>query len=128
RWAAGPRAAAEAAVFAGEDGQRRSLTFAELSDRVVRLAEALVRAGVEPGDRVAIYLPMSPEVAVASHACAHVGAVQVPIFSGFAAPAVAQRLHASEAKVVITQRSSTRRGKNVPMLAIVEDAGGGVQV
>ena len=90
------------AVFRGEDGTRRELTFAELSRQVTRLAEALVRLGVEPGDRVAIYLPMSPEVAVASHACAHVGAVQVPIFSGFAAPAVAQRLQDSEAKVVIT--------------------------
>src|ERR687891_2310286 len=75
------------AVFAGEDGSRRELTFAELSRDVTRLAEGLARLGVEPGDRVAIYMPMCPEVAVASHACAHVGAVQVPIFSGFAAPA-----------------------------------------
>src|SRR5205085_5595379 len=105
-----------------EDGQRRSLTFAELSDRVVRLAEALVRAGVEPGDRVAIYLPMSPEVAVASHACAHIGAVQVPIFSGFAAPAVAQRLQDSEAKVAITTTVSSRRGRQVQMLETLEEA------
>jgi acetyl-CoA synthetase len=61
-------------------------------------------------------------VAVASHACAHVGAIQVPIFSGFAAPAVAQRLEASEAKVVITQPASSRRGREVPMLAILEEA------
>src|SRR5438045_211967 len=65
---------------------------------------------------------MSPEVAVASNAIAHVGAVQVPIFSGFAAPAVAQRLEASEAKVVLTQRESSRRGNPVPMLAILEEA------
>ena len=90
---------------------RRELTFAELSRDVTRLAEQLVALGVEPGDRVAIFLPMSPEVAVASHAIAHIGAIQVPIFSGFAAPAVAQRLQASEAKVVITQRESSRRGK-----------------
>src|SRR5581483_3592934 len=57
------------------------------------------------------------------HACAHIGAVQVPIFSGFAAPAVRQRLLASEAKVVITQRESSRRGKRVPMLSIVEETG-----
>ena len=55
-------------------------TFAELSREVVRLAEALAALGVEPGDRVAIYMPMSPDAAVASHACAHLGAVQVPIF------------------------------------------------
>src|ERR671936_787401 len=82
----------------------------------------LVRRGVEPGDRVATFLPMSQEVPVASHACAHIGAVQVPIFSGFAAPAVAQRLQASEAKVVITARTSTRRGREVPMLDILKEA------
>jgi acetyl-CoA synthetase len=65
---------------------------------------------------------MSPEAAIASHACAHVGAVQVPVFSGFAAPAVAQRLVASGAKAAITARSSLRRGKTVPMLEILEEA------
>ena len=112
-----------AAVGLGEDGTRTTLTFAELSQDVTRLAEALVARGVGEGDRVAIYLPMSPEVAVASHACAHIGAIQVPVFSGFAAPAVRQRLEASEAKVVITQRSSTRRGKPLPMLGTVEETG-----
>jgi acetyl-CoA synthetase len=122
RWAAGPLAGAEAAIGLGEDGSRRSLTFAELSHEVVKLAEALLRLGVEPGDRVAIYLPMSPEVAIASHACAHISAVQVPIFSGFAAPAVAQRLQDSEAKLAITTAVSSRRGREVPMLAILEEA------
>ncbi|HEX3807936.1 MAG TPA: AMP-binding protein [Gaiellaceae bacterium] len=117
-----------AAVGLREDGSRTTRTFAELSREVTQLAERLVALGVEPGDRVAIYLPMSPEVAVASHAIAHIGAVQVPIFSGFAAPAVAQRLEASEAKVVITQQLSSRRGKNIPMLDIVREAGGGVEI
>ena len=89
---------------------------------MTKLAEALVGLGVEPGDRVAIYLPMSPEAAVASHACAHIGAVQVPIFSGFAAPAVAQRLQDSEAKVAITVERSWRRGGEVPMRATLEEA------
>jgi acetyl-CoA synthetase len=111
-----------AAVGLGEDGSRRTLTFAELSRDVTRLAERLAALGVQEGDRVAIFLPMSPEVAVASHAVAHLGAVQVPIFSGFAAPAVAQRLEASGAKVVITKTESSRRGKRVPMLEVVEDA------
>jgi acetyl-CoA synthetase len=111
-----------AAVLRGEDGTRRELTFIELSDAVTRLAERLVQLGVEPGDRVAIYLPMSPEVAIASHACAHVGAVQVPVFSGFAAPAVAQRLVDSGAKVAIAARTSLRRGREVPMLEILEAA------
>src|SRR6266513_282902 len=89
RWARGPRANANAAVWQSEDGARRALTYEELSDEVTRLAEALAALGVEPGDRVALFLPMSPEVAIASHACAHLGAIQVPIFSGFAAPAIA---------------------------------------
>jgi len=113
---------APAAVGLGEDGSRRELSFAELSRATTRLAEALVRLGVREGDRVAIYLPMSPEVAIASNACAHIGAIQVPVFSGFAAPAVAQRLRASEARVAITARESSRRGKPVPMLAILEEA------
>ncbi len=117
-----------ACVGLGEDGSRRTLTFAELSRDVTRLAEKLVALGVEPGDRVAIFLPMSPEVAVASHAIAHIGAVQVPIFSGFAAPAVAQRLAASEAKVIVTQELSSRRGRAVPMREIVDQAGVDVQI
>ena len=122
RWAAGPHSDDVAAIGLGEDGSRRPLTFAGLSREVSKLAEALVRLGVEPGDRVGIYLPMSPEVAVASHACAHIGAVQVPIFSGFAAPALAQRLQDSEAKVAITTTVSSRRGREQPMLAILEEA------
>jgi acetyl-CoA synthetase len=123
RWAE-RRPDAVAAVSLAEDGGRRELSFSELSRDVTRLAEALVRLGVGEGDRVAIFLPMSQEVAIASHACAHIGAIQVPIFSGFAAPAVAQRLQASEAKVAITTRTAARRGREVPMLEILEEARG----
>jgi acetyl-CoA synthetase len=117
-----------AAVFLGEDGTRRERTYAELSRETTQLAEALVELGVEAGDRVAIYLPMCPEVAVASHACAHVGAVQVPIFSGFAAPAIAQRLEASDAKVVICADVSFRRGRRLPMRDTVDEARADVAV
>jgi acetyl-CoA synthetase len=117
RWARGPRASAAAAVWQSEDGTRRALTYAELSAEVTRLAEALAALGV-----VALFLPMSPEVAIASHACAHLGAIQVPVFSGFAAPAIAARLQHSEAKVVVTADGSLRRGREVPMKALVDDA------
>ena len=117
-----------AAVFLGEEGERRERTYAELSRETTQLAEALVELGVEPGDRVAIYMPMCPEVAVASHACAHVGAVQVPIFSGFAAPAVAQRLDASDTKVVICADGSFRRGRWLPMRETVDEARADVTV
>ena len=122
RWADGGQADAPAAIFRGEDGARRSLTFAELSREVTRFAEGLARLGVRAGDRVALYLPMSPEVAVASHACAHLGAIQVPIFSGFAAPAVAERLAHAEAKVVVTADGSLRRGRELPMKETVDEA------
>lgn len=111
-----------AAILRGENGARDEWTFAELSREVTRLAEALVALGVEPGDRVAIFMPMVPAVAVASHACAHIGAVQVPIFSGFAAPAIVQRLQDSEAKVLLTASHSFRRGSRVPMREIADEA------
>jgi acetyl-CoA synthetase len=119
RWAGEDRVAV---VGRGEDGSRYELTFPELSREVTRLAEGLRSLGVGPGDTVGIFLPMSPEVAIASHACAHLGAVQVPIFSGFAAPAVASRLTDSDCRVVITADASLRRGKVQPMKAILDEA------
>jgi acetyl-CoA synthetase len=113
---------AEAVVGLWEDGERTSMSWAELSRAVTKLAEALVELGVEAGDRVAIFMPMSPEVAVASNACAHIGAVQVPIFSGFAAPAIAARLRDSGAKVVICADWSLRRGRHVEMQATLREA------
>jgi len=119
------RVASDTEAFVGlyEDGERESLTWAEASHRVTQLAEALVELGVEAGDRVAIFMPMCPAVAIASHACAHIGAVQVPIFSGFAAPAIASRLEDSQAKVVICADWSLRRGKRMDMRATLDEAG-----
>jgi acetyl-CoA synthetase len=122
------RSDAEAVVGLGEDGSRWSFTWSELSREVTKLAEALLALGVEPGDRVAIFMPMCPEVAVASHACAHVGAVQVPIFSGFAAPAIGARLEDSGATVVICADWSLRKGARLDMRAILEEALDGQQV
>jgi acetyl-CoA synthetase len=119
RWASDE----EALVGRYEDGGRESLTWNEASRQVTQLAEALVELGVEEGDRVAIYMPMCPAVAIASHACAHVGAVQVPIFSGFAAPAIASRLEDSQAKVAICADWSLRRGKRIDMRATLDEAG-----
>jgi acetyl-CoA synthetase len=89
---------------------------------VTRLAEALLRLGVRSGDRVGLYLPMSPAAAIAGHACAHIGAVQVPVFSGFAAPATADRLAHAGAKAVICADGALRRGREVPMKATLDEA------
>jgi acetyl-CoA synthetase len=123
RWAR-ERPGDEALVGLFEDGTRSSLTWAETSTAVRKLAEALVELGVERGDRVALFMPMSPAVAVAAHACAHVGAIQVPIFSGFAGPAIAQRLEDSDAKVVICADWSLRRGQRIPMGETVAEVAG----
>jgi acetyl-CoA synthetase len=116
----------EALVGLYEDGTRETLSYAEASRQVAQLAETLAELGVEPGDRVAVSLPMCPAAAIASHACAHVGAVQVPIFSGFAAPAIASRLEDSQAKVGIVADWSLRRGKRVEMLQTFLEAASSV--
>ncbi len=121
RWAE-TRPEEEALVGLWEDGGRQSLTWAELSAAVARLGRALRERGVGEGDRVAIFMPMCPDVAVASHACAEVGAVQVPIFSGFAAPAIASRLQDSQAKVVLCADWSLRRGRRVEMAETLAEA------
>jgi acetyl-CoA synthetase len=113
----------EAYVGLYEDGARESVSWAEASRQVRRLAEALVALGVRPRDRVAIYMPMCPAAAIASHACAHIGAVQVPIFSGFAAPAIGSRLEDSLARVVLCADWSLRRGKRIDMLETLLEAG-----
>ncbi|HXY84791.1 MAG TPA: AMP-binding protein, partial [Gaiellaceae bacterium] len=113
----------EAAVWQAEDGERQSLTWRELSDEVRRLAGALTSLGVGESDAVGIFLPMSLQVPIASHAIAHIGAVQVPIFSGFAAPAIASRLEDSQAKVVLCADWSLRRGKRIEMRRTLDEAG-----
>jgi acetyl-CoA synthetase len=121
RWAR-ERPDGEAVVWQPEDEGREALSWAELADEVTRLAEALAALGIGQGDAVGIFLPMSPRAAVAAHACAHLGAVQVPIFSGFAAPAIAARLADAGAKALLTADGSLRRGSVVPMKEIADDA------
>lgn len=111
-----------AVVHEREDGARTTLTFAELDDQVRRVAAGLRALGVRRGDAVALYLPMSPEAVIACYAVARIGAVLVPLFSGFAAGAIAARLTDAEAMMVITAASTVRRGRTVDMTPAVREA------
>ena len=111
-----------AIVWEGDDGSSRTLTYAELAAEVNRLANALKALGVGPGDRVGIFLPMSPEAAIATLAVVRVGAVYTPCFSGFGGQAVASRLQDSEAKVLITADGFFRRGQVVKMKETADEA------
>jgi acetyl-CoA synthetase len=111
-----------AIIWEGEDEGQRRLTYADLKRDVAMLADALASRGVGPGDAVGIYLPMVPEVVVALYACAAIGAMAVPVFSGFAADAIAQRLGHCGAKAMICADGTLRRGKQVPMKQTVDAA------
>jgi acetyl-CoA synthetase len=99
-----------------EDGRTRSLTFGQLADDIGRAAHGLRELGVERGDSVALYIPMIPEAVVACYAVASLGAVIVPLFSGFAATAIASRLTDADVKAVVTADGTHRRGRAIPML------------
>ena len=111
-----------AIVWEGDDGSSRTLTYAELAAEVNRLANALAALGVRVGDRVGIFLPMSPEAAIATLAVVRIGAIYTPCFSGFGAQAVASRLQDCEAKVLITADGFHRRGQIVKMKETADDA------
>ncbi len=98
------------------------LTYGELFDKVKQFANALKKIGVEKGDRVAIYLPMVPELAIAMMACARIGAIHSIIFAGFSATALADRVIDAEAKVVITSDGGFRGTKSIPLKEIVDEA------
>lgn len=122
RHATGPLAGKTAVVYEGDSGQRRTLTFAELSDQVHRFAANLAALGIEREDRIVLFMPVVPEAVVAYLAAAHLGAVVVPTFSGYAPDALATRLRDSEAKVLITADGTTRRDKPVEMKSIADAA------
>ncbi|WP_426518155.1 AMP-binding protein [Diaminobutyricibacter sp. McL0618] len=106
----GERADRLAVVYEGDSGQRRTLTFAELSEQVRWFAAHLARLGVKRGDRVVLFMPVIPESVVAFLAIAMLGAIAVPTFSGYAADALATRLQDSGAVAIITADGTTRRG------------------
>jgi acetyl-CoA synthetase len=104
------------------EGERATITYAELLERVSQCAHALTELGVEEGDRVCIYLPMIPEAAVAMLACARIGAAHSVVFGGFSAQALVDRITDAEAKVVITADGGYRRGAASALKPAVDEA------
>ena len=106
----------------GEPGEKRSITYKDLHEEVCRLANVLKDLGIRKGDRVAIYLPMIPELPAAMLACARIGAPHSVVFGGFSAEALRDRINDAEAKVLITADGSYRRGDLVPLKANADKA------
>ena len=122
RHARGPRRNKAAIVWEGEPGDTVTLTYAELLDEVSRFASVLDSLGVKKGDRVAIYLPMIPEAAIAMLGCARIGAVHSVVFGGFSAESLRDRIVDAQAKVLITADGGFRRGHVVPLKKNADDA------
>jgi len=128
RHAAGARRDKVALLWEGEpcgEGQPpvvRRLTFGELHEQVQRFANVLKAQGVRKGDRVAVYMGMCPELAIAVLACARIGAVHSVVFGGFAAHAISDRVNDSDCQVIVTQDVSYRRGQHVKLKQIVDEA------
>ena len=122
RHALGKRKDKVALLWEGEPGEVRKLTFGELYVEIQKFANVLKSLGVKKGDRVALYMGMAPELAIALLACVRIGAVHSVIFGGFAAQAISDRVNDSDCQVVVTQDISYRRGAEVKLKHIVDEA------
>ena len=104
-----------AIVWSGEDGAAKSVSYASLDEQVQGFAALLDTRGVQPGDVVGLFMPMLPEAAIAFLGIVRVGAIVLPLFSGYGAASVAERLRAAGARAVVTVSVGYRRGKPAPM-------------
>ncbi len=111
-----------AIIWEGEPGDTRVLRYQDLHREVCKFANVLKKLGIKPGDRVTLYLPMIPELAIAMLACARIGATHSVVFGGFSADAVADRNNDAKARLVVTADGGWRRGKVVPLKQNVDAA------
>jgi acetyl-CoA synthetase len=111
-----------AILWEGEPGDSLQLTYSQLHVEVCKFANALKSTGVRAGEVVSIYMPMTPELAIAMLACARIGAVHSVIFAGFSAEAIADRNNDAKAKIQLTSDGSYRRGKVLPLKSTVDEA------
>lgn len=112
----------EAIIWHGEDDTVRTLTYAELDRQVRELGAGLMALGVRPGDAVGVYMPILPETPIAFLAIARIGAIISPLFSGFGADAIVKRLNDCDAVAVITVDSARRRGADIAMKTVIDQA------
>ncbi len=118
----GPRRNKAALVWEGEPGDRRTLTYFELFREVSMFANVLKSLGVTKGDRVAIYMPLVPELPIAMLACARIGAVHSVVFGGFSAESLRDRINDAQARLLITADGGYRRGQIVPLKQVADEA------
>ena len=111
-----------ALIWEGEPGEQRTLTYQQLHAEVCKFANVLKRAGVEKGDRVALYMPLIPELAIAMLACSRIGATHSVIFGGFSSAALVDRINDASCKLVVTADGGWRRGNEVKLKAAVDQA------
>jgi acetyl-CoA synthetase len=126
RHATSEKAESIACTWEGDDGSIRRLSYREMYEEINRLANGLKFLDIGKGDTVGIYMPMLPEVLLALYACLKIGAIAIPIFSGYGTKAVATRLDDAEAKVLFTADGGLRRGKNVEIKREADSAVEGV--
>src|SRR6185503_12070623 len=122
RHARGPRRNKAALIWEGEPGDRRTLTYFDLFREVSKFANVLKNLGVGKGDRVAIYLPLIPELAIAMLACARIGAIHSVVFGGFSAESLRDRINDSKCRLLITADGGYRRGQIVALKQVADEA------
>ena len=111
-----------AIIWEGEPGDRRTLTYFDLHRQVCKFANVLKSLGVRKGDRVALYLPLIPELAMAMLACARIGAVHSVVFGGFSAESLRDRINDAQATLLVTADGGYRRGQIVPLKQMADEA------
>jgi acetyl-CoA synthetase len=116
------RATKPAILWEGENEERRVLTYHDLWVQINKFSNVLKSLGVSKGDRVTIYLPMVPELIIAMHACARIGATHTVVFSGFSAKSLRDRIEDSKSKIIITADGGFRRGTVVKLKEVIDEA------
>jgi len=113
-----------AVIWEGEPGEIKTITYLQLHQEVCRFANVLKSLGVQTGDRVALYMPLIPALAVAMLACARIGATHTVIFGGFSADAIRDRVNDGQCKVIVTADGGYRRGSEIKLKDVVDEAAG----